>query len=134
MTDKSFSDRLKDLFKYNPDYDISDLHLLKIGRHFRISDRLKFIVGRDEKENEKLLNFSKEGDLIFDALDIPSAVSLARGKANEEDMGVMGSILAKYSDSNGNSVNVSYKMLPSQEWNSILADPAGKSLLESLRI
>jgi len=134
LTDKSFSDRLKDLFKYNPDYDISDLHLLKIGRHFRISDKAKLFIGRDEKENEKLLSFSKEGDFIFDVLDIPSAVGIARGKANEEDIGVMASILARYSDSNGTSVKVSYKILPDQEWNSILANPAGKFLLESLRI
>lgn len=134
LTDKGFSNRLRDFLKYNTGSDTGSLKILKIGRHFRVSDRLKFIVGRDGKENEKLLNLSKEGDFIFDVLDIPSAVGIARGKANEEDMGVMASILARYSDSNGASVKVSYKILPDQEWDSILANPAGKSLLESLRI
>jgi tRNA U34 2-thiouridine synthase MnmA/TrmU len=134
LTDKSFSGRLKDLLKYNPDYDISDLHLLKIGRHFRISDKAKLFIGRDEKENERLLSFSKEGDYVFDILDIPSAVGLARGKVIERDVETMASILARYSDSNGNSVNVSYKMLPSQEWNSFPANPAAEDLLGSLRI
>jgi tRNA-uridine 2-sulfurtransferase len=134
LTDKSFSDRLKDLFKYNPDYDISDLHLLKIGRHFRISDKAKLFIGRDEKENEKLLSFSKEGDYVFDILDVPSAVGIARGKVIEKDIGIMASILARYSDSNGNSVNVSYKMLPNQEWSSFSAKPAAEDLLGTLRI
>ena len=141
LTDKGFSARLKDLLKYAPDYDISDLHLLKIGRHFRISDSLKFIVGRDEKENERLLSFLKHGDYIFDILDVPSPIGFARGRGGfetlpcaQKDIATMASILARYSDSNGNSVKVSYKILPDQEWNSILADPACKSLLESLRI
>ena len=134
LTDKSFSDRLKDLLKYIPDYDISDLHLLKIGRHFRISDKAKLFIGRDEQENERLLSFSKEGDYVFDILDIPSAVGLARGKVVDKDIETMASILARYSDSNGNSVNVSYKMLPSQEWSSFSANPAAEYLLGSLRI
>jgi len=46
----------------------------------------------------------------------------------------MASILTRYSDSNGNSVNASYKMLPSQEWNSFSANPAAEELLGSLRI
>jgi predicted ribosome quality control (RQC) complex YloA/Tae2 family protein len=140
LTDKGFSSRLKDLFKYKPDYDITDLHLLKIGRHFRISDNLKFIVGKDEKENEKLTSFSKEGDFIFDALDIPSPIGLGcrhrsvTGHYAQEDIELMASILTRYSDSNGNSVNVSYKALPSQEWKSFLSTPAAESLLDSLRI
>ena len=140
LTDKGFSARLKDLLKYSPGYDITDLHLLKIGRHFRISDSLKFIVGRDGKENERLMTFSKDGDFIFDALDIPSPVGLGRrGRSltapyTQEDIDLIASILARYSDSNGNSVNVSYRTLAVQEWKCLLAKPAAESLLESLRI
>ena len=134
LTDKNFSVRLKDLLKSKPDYDISGLHLLKIGRHFRISDNLKFIVGRDSKENEKLMDLSEKGDFILDILDIPSAVGLARGKASEKDIETMASILARYSDSDGKSAVVSYKMLPSQEWKNISAMPANQGLLESVRI
>ena len=134
LTDKCFSARIKDLFKYVPEYDISDLHLLKIGRHFRISDNLKFIVGRDEKENERLLSFSKQGDYVFDILDIPSAIGLARGKVSEKDIELIASILARYSDSNGQSVIVSYKILPNQEWSNIPASPASEEHLTTFRV
>ncbi len=141
LTDKSFSDRLKDLLKYNPDYDISDLHLLKIGRHFRISDNLKLIVGRDEKENERLMAFSKDGDFIFDSLDIPGPIGLARRRGGfetlpyvQKDIESMASILTRYSDSKDTSVNMSYKILPSQEWDSLSANPAAEALLQSFRI
>lgn len=134
LTDKGFSARLKDLFKYRPDYDINDLHLLKIARHFRVSDKAKLFIGRDEKENESLLSFSKEGDYIFDVLDVPSAVGLARGEILEKDIEIMASILARYSDSKCNSVKVSYKILPNEDWSSFSASPAAIDLLESLRI
>jgi tRNA U34 2-thiouridine synthase MnmA/TrmU len=134
LTDKCFSERLKDLLKYNARYDISDLHLLKIGRHFKISDELRFLVGRDEQENAKLVSFSKAGDYIFDILDIPSAVGLARGKVMENDIEKMASILARYSDSNGKSVIVSYRQLPGQDWKDTPAIPAAKNLTEALHI
>jgi tRNA U34 2-thiouridine synthase MnmA/TrmU len=148
LTDTCFSARIKDIFKYMPEYDISDLHLLKIGRHFRISDNLKFIVGRDEKENERLMTFAKQGDIILDIMDIPSPVGLARSsEANpstllgvnslsfaQKDIEVIASILARYSDSNGKSVTVSYKILPSQEWRTISASPASEERLTIFRI
>ncbi len=141
LTDKGFSARLKALFETNASYDISDLHLLKIGRHFRISDNLRFIVGRDEKENEKLLSFSKDGDYIFDILDIPSPIGLARGRGGfetlpyaQKDIELMASILARYSDSNDSSVKVSYRILHNEEWKPALAKKATGPLLESLRI
>lgn len=135
LTDKGFSDRLRDLLKHNPGYDISDLHLLKAGRHFRISDNLKFIVGRDEKENEKITAFSKEGDFVFDIMDLPSAVGLARGgNPSEKDIETMASILARYSDSAGKSVIVSYRALPEQNWKNIAAIPANEGFLDSTRI
>jgi tRNA-uridine 2-sulfurtransferase len=134
LTDKGFSDRLRDFLKHSAGSDTDSIKLLKIGRHFRISDNLKFIVGRDEKENEKLAALSKEGDFIFDILDIPSAIGLARGKVNEEDIKVMASILARYSDSNSENVSVSYKILPGSEWSSVPADSAAENLLKSLRI
>ncbi|NQT74963.1 MAG: 7-cyano-7-deazaguanine synthase, partial [Candidatus Omnitrophica bacterium] len=71
LTDKGFSNKLKDLFKYDPQYDISDLHLLKVARQFRIKESLKLFVGRNQRENESLLTFSRPGDYIFDVVDIP---------------------------------------------------------------
>jgi len=137
LTDKSFSARIKDLFKYVPDYDISDLYLLKTGRHFRISDNLKFIVGRDGKENEKLMNLSEKGDFIFDILDIPSPIGLARSSVAsfaQKDIETMASIIVRYSDGNSKSLVVSYKILPCGELKAIHSVSASQGLLDFLRI
>lgn len=141
LTDKCFSARLKDLLKHSPDYSMDDLKLLKIGRQFRISERVKLFVGHDEKENDMLMSFSKPGDYIFDILDIPSPIGLARCREGfqtlpyaQKDIELIASILVRYSDAKANKATVSYKILPGQEYNNISTTPASEQSLISLRI
>lgn len=59
LIDENFSKRLRD-FKENlkGDFDLLDIEILKIGRHFRI-DGKKYVLGRDKKENEKLIKIGE---------------------------------------------------------------------------
>lgn len=134
LTDKGFSNRLKDLFKYSPNYDISDLHLLKVGRQFRMSEEAKLFVGRDEKENTRLLNFSQPGDFIFDVLDIPSPIGLVRGSIAEKEIELISSIITRYSDANSDTVEVLYRKLPSKESKSIKTQSSTDSTISPFRI
>lgn len=56
LTDQNFANRLRELMRHKPEDDIrpDDIALLKLGRHFRLSDRLKVIVGRHEIDNNIL--------------------------------------------------------------------------------
>jgi tRNA U34 2-thiouridine synthase MnmA/TrmU len=54
LTDRTFSLKVKDLFDHCASPDMTDLHLLKVGRHFRMPDGRKVVVGRDEAENRRL--------------------------------------------------------------------------------
>lgn len=54
LTDKAFSRKVRDLFDHCAEPDMTDIHLLKIGRHFRFADGRKAIVARNEEENRKL--------------------------------------------------------------------------------
>lgn len=66
LTDKFIASRIRDLFKYKKDYTLEDIKLLKVGRHIRISEHLKIIVGRDESECIKLENsFNSDKDIII---------------------------------------------------------------------
>lgn len=143
LTDRGFSNRLKDLFKYTPDYDISDLHLLKVGRQFRISDAAKLFVGRNEQENKLLATFSRPGDYIFDVVDIPSPIALLRGAISKKDIDLTSSIITRYSDADsaaadsiasGSGITVSYKVFPAEELKSITAHPSTDRLISSFRI
>ncbi|MDD5238644.1 MAG: hypothetical protein PHU96_06790, partial [Candidatus Omnitrophica bacterium] len=59
LTDPQFAARLKNLMKYE-ELNLNAVQLLKLGRHFRLNDKAKLIVGRDEKENLCLLNLARE--------------------------------------------------------------------------
>ncbi|MFA4887962.1 MAG: hypothetical protein WC628_00075 [Candidatus Omnitrophota bacterium] len=98
LTDKGFSDRMRDLMKHSPDFTAHDIKLLKIGRHFRLGSGSKLIVGRDEGENNKLLAFAKEGDLQIKPVSVPGATGIGRGHFNNDQLNLAARILARYSD------------------------------------
>jgi tRNA-specific 2-thiouridylase len=54
LTEPNYSYRLKELLHHDPDPSLEELHLLRLGRHFRLSPTCKAIVGRDERENTNI--------------------------------------------------------------------------------
>ena len=52
LTDEVFSRRLKDLLSTKPDFELREIELLKVGRHFRLGPNTKLVVGRNKKENQ----------------------------------------------------------------------------------
>src|SRR4030043_2298018 len=65
LTDPGFAKRMKDLMMNDPKFSLNDVHLLKMGRHFRLSPRLKLVVGRNEEENQKIQTFLQEKDILL---------------------------------------------------------------------
>jgi tRNA-specific 2-thiouridylase len=79
LTDPQFSKRVRDLFKFMvSEPSISDMELLKIGRHFRLDPDSKLVVGRNHSENEKLLSYSEDNDFVIQPVLIPGPVSILR--------------------------------------------------------
>jgi tRNA U34 2-thiouridine synthase MnmA/TrmU len=95
LTDPTFASRLKDLFAYIPDYDFSDIELLKIGRHFRIHPRLRIILGRNREENEAIAQLATTGATLFEPENFRGPTAIVRKGDDAEDETV-GSIIAKY--------------------------------------
>jgi tRNA U34 2-thiouridine synthase MnmA/TrmU len=115
LTDPGFAQRMKDLITYHPDFDLNDVHLLKIGRHLRLLPELKAIVGRNEQENEKILALIQDEDLIFRLIDFPGPITLLRGKANQEFEKLTASITAHYSKAkNDKKVRIGCWRFPEQ--------------------
>ncbi len=98
LTDSSFSNRLRDLLNSKDKKSKRDFELLSVGRHLRISDAVKIIVGRNEKENEKILSLSEEEDIIITIEEIPGPVVLIPCSAEDEVVKFAASICVQYSD------------------------------------
>ncbi|MBF0204854.1 MAG: hypothetical protein HQK67_11235, partial [Desulfamplus sp.] len=54
LTDKNFSRRLKDLMLVQKEYSKRDLYLLKHGRHIRLDEHIKIVVGKSEDDNNNI--------------------------------------------------------------------------------
>ncbi len=117
LTEKFFAKRLLDLLKNKENITRRDLELLKIGRHFRLPNNIKVIVGRDKEENEKLLSYFDEKDTLFKAKE-PSAVVLVPDNIinEKEDKEFIAKISAYYSDHKRESeIPVLYKTFYKEE-------------------
>jgi tRNA-specific 2-thiouridylase len=100
LTDPQFSKRLRDLMQ-NGEFGLNDIHLLKIGRHFRLDKKTKLVVGRDQAENERLLNLAREDDYIFaPGEEIAGPTALGRGVFGEELLRTSFDITSSYCDTN----------------------------------
>jgi len=134
LTDKGFSNRLKDLLEHDKRCDSKDVEFLKTGRQFRIKETVKLFVGRNQRENETLVSFSQPGDYIFDVVDIPSPIGLARGDLTEKEISLASSIMVRYSDAKSQSAKVSYKIIPSEELSFLQAFPATEPDIAPFRL
>jgi tRNA U34 2-thiouridine synthase MnmA/TrmU len=54
LTEVGFSNRLRDQFRYKPDSTVTDVELLKVGRQFRLSERSKLVLGRNQADNDAM--------------------------------------------------------------------------------
>jgi len=98
LTEEVFSRRLKDLISVNPEFSRQDIELLKWGRHFRISEKTKIVVGRNQKENEMISSLRREGDTILIVESFPGPTVLVKGDLSSEETELVASITVSYSD------------------------------------
>ncbi len=104
LTDENYSRRLKDWFNHNAGkrLTLEDTVLLSVGRHFRLNDDLKIVVGRDESENEYIEKICKEGWLAFVA-ELPGPTVAVQGDLDERELKRVASVAARYSDAKDSS-------------------------------
>ena len=98
LTDPPFSRRVKDLLQHQEECRERDFELLKYGRHFRLSDNLKIIVGRTKEENKHIVRLTDpDKDILLHTTDIPGPTALVPFGAPDEVVHEAASICAAYS-------------------------------------
>jgi len=97
LTDKGIAARLRDLFAHVPDYDMTDLNLLKVGRHLRLTPVLKVIVGRKREDNERIRALAKPGSVLFMPSGFRGPTAIVRGTLDGDSEIIIGRIIARYS-------------------------------------
>lgn len=95
LTDSNFCKRLKDLIKHE-EININNTEFLKLGRHFRLSPKFKLIVGRDENENQRIMNLAQEGDFCFEPKNLSGPTGIGRGEFDQSMKILSSQIIARY--------------------------------------
>ncbi len=98
LTDPAFGIKAKDLFEHTETPTINDIDLLKIGRHFRLDEETKFVVGRNKDENEIIKAVALPDDILLEARDHVGPVSILRGKNASSHISFAVSVTLRYSD------------------------------------
>jgi predicted ribosome quality control (RQC) complex YloA/Tae2 family protein len=106
--------------------------MLKVGRHFRLSDDVKVIVGRDEAENSYLERFAEgRGEVWVE--EYPSPLTLIEGQASARDLERACAITARYCDGRDQET-VPVKWRLSDAEGQLRVSPADDDQLEEMRI
>ncbi len=140
LTDPAFSKRVRDLYDHSKDTppDMNDVELLKIGRHFRLSDNTKLIVGRNKMENEILESLKLEDDIIIEVSNHVGPTCLLRTKKqSQKEIEIAASTALRYSDSPKDELsNVRVRMGPKNddEEKELKVNPIEDKILNQMRI
>jgi len=98
LTDEGYSKRLKDLFDHKGIVDPVEMDLLSYGRHLRLDENIKIIVGRNKKDNDNLLRlYRKNCDILLNMKSIPGPLVLIPNGCDSQGVNQAASICAGYS-------------------------------------
>ncbi|MFA5500870.1 MAG: tRNA 4-thiouridine(8) synthase ThiI [Candidatus Omnitrophota bacterium] len=134
LTDEGFSKRVKDAIAHG-EFDTENLAILSIGRHFRLSERTRLVVGRDQSENATLLLLAKNDDIILKLKDHQGPISILRGEVTDDMIMVAAGAAAYHTKLRSEEmVNVDHWKSGSTEKSTISVKPLDKDTIEKLRI
>jgi len=106
LTDPAFSLRAIDLFKHIETPTTNDIDLLKIGRHFRLDQNAKLVVGRNKNENEMIHALTLPNDILLEAKEHVGPITLLRGSNAGKHIEFSAEITLRYSDAPKNKIGV----------------------------
>jgi tRNA-uridine 2-sulfurtransferase len=113
-----YGDRFKDLLKqYGKDnFPREDAPLLRIGRHFRISENAKLVISRDESEYHLLQPYIS-GRYFFEIKNVIGGIAIGSGEFSEEDMELASRLLGRYSKAKPDEEIQVHVILDENTWN-----------------
>jgi tRNA U34 2-thiouridine synthase MnmA/TrmU len=104
LTEKHFSDRLRDLITHEPACSVGDVELLKTGRQFRLSPQARLAVGRNQQDNEALRQLAGRSDLLLRCIGFGGPLGVLSGTPAEADVESAAALVAGYGKGSGEAL------------------------------
>lgn len=86
LTLESFAKKIRDFIKFDENMQVNDAQLLKYGRHLRLPNGAKMIVGRNELENQFLKELKTDKYEEIKLTNLIGAYSLLSKNADAKDL------------------------------------------------
>jgi predicted ribosome quality control (RQC) complex YloA/Tae2 family protein len=110
------------------------VELLKVGRHFRLSNNVKLIVGRNEEENEIITGLALVNDLLLESIPFKGPVGMIRGSNLGPVLETAAAVVNRYSDAPRGCASPVRVYMGTQDLQTINSIPCDDSLPDMLRI
>lgn len=96
LTELSFVPKIKDIFDHCEELNLRDFRLLKIGRHLRIGERSKVIIGRNEADNNLLETIRQPEEAALTWLEGNTPVGIVIGEQSDDLYRLAAGLLLRY--------------------------------------
>ena len=99
LTYEGFAAKVRDLLDRGEGLNPWNVALLRVGRHFRLPEGTKLVVGKqEERKNERLAGLAKDGAVVLESVSAPGPTALAYCLLTPDDLRAAAGVVARYAD------------------------------------
>ena len=102
LTDANFAKKMVDFIKHDK-FEVKDIPLMKYGRHFRLKDGAKLVVGRDKEENGYLQDIQNDKYYHIKTVGLPGPHAMLSKDATDDDVKLAAKIILTYCKTTSNN-------------------------------
>ncbi|MBN2816272.1 MAG: MnmA/TRMU family protein [Campylobacterales bacterium] len=95
LTDESFGKKMFDFIKYDK-FEVKDIPVMKFGRHFRLENGAKLVIGRNQEENSHLESIENDKYFHLRTVGIPGPHGLLSKSASNVDVEIAKKAMLTY--------------------------------------
>jgi len=99
LTDENFGKKMFDFIKYDK-FEVKDIPLMKFGRHFRLAEGAKLVVGRNKEENGYLQDINNDKFCHIRTVGLPGPHAMLSKNASDADKELATKIVLTYCKTN----------------------------------
>ena len=107
LTDESFAKKMRDFLAYDS-FDIDDIPVIKYGRHMRLPQNAKLVVGRNQVDNEHMKNVKSQKYLHVKVAPMAGPYALLSQSATEDEKKLAAKIILTYCKTNPDETYVAH--------------------------
>ena len=96
LTSPEFGKKVKDVFKHHPDYERWQFEILRMGRHFRLDEKTKVVIARNENQNSYLETICPPEVTLLKCSNFGGPHAVLIGAENPQNLELAGKLILRY--------------------------------------